>query len=177
LDHGCVYKKGEEGLKRHGYSDSDLAGDIDDRKSTSGMVFYLGCNPISWCSQKQKVVALSSCEAEYIAASSAACQGLWLGRLLTDLMMKKEVEPIVLRIDNQSAIALCKNPVFHERTKHIEIRYHFIRDCVEAGSIDVQYVCTNEQLADILTKALSRPKFQEMRCKIGVQEMKEGRIR
>jgi hypothetical protein len=177
LDHGCVYEKGEEGLKVHGYSDSDLAGDIDDRKSTSGMVFYLGCNPISWCSQKQKVVALSSCEAEYIAASSAACQGLWLGRLLTDLMMKKEVEPVVLRIDNQSAIALCKNPVFHERTKHIEIRYHFIRDCVEAGSIDVQYVCTNEQLADILTKALSRPKFQEMRCKIGVQEMKEGRIR
>jgi hypothetical protein len=177
LDHGCVYEKGEEGLKIHGYSDSDLAGDIDDRKSTSGMVFYLGCNPISWCSQKQKVVALSSCEAEYISASSAACQALWLGRLLADLMMKKEVEPVVLRIDNQSAIALCKNPVFHERTKHIEIRYHFIRDCVEAGSIDVQYVCTNEQLADILTKALSRPKFQEMRCKVGVQEIKEDKKR
>jgi hypothetical protein len=172
-----VYTKGEAGLKLHGYSDSDHAGDIDDRKSTSGMVFYLGCNPISWCSQKQKVVALSSCEAEYIAASTAACQGLWLGRLLIDLMMKMEVEPVVLQIDNQSAISLCKNPVFHERSKHIDTRFHFIRDYVDAGSIDVQYVCTNEQLADILTKPLSRPKFQEMRDKVGVQAMKKGRER
>jgi hypothetical protein len=108
LDHGCMYKKGEKGIKVCGYSDSDWAGDIDDRKSTSGMVFYLGCNPISWCSQKQKVVAHSSCEAEYIAASIVAHQGLWLGRLLADLMMKTEVEPVVLRVDNQSAISLCK---------------------------------------------------------------------
>jgi hypothetical protein len=172
-----VYTKGEAGLKLHGYSDSDHAGDIDDRKSTSGMVFYLGCNPISWCSQKQKVVALSSCEAEYIAASTAACQGLWLGRLLADLMMKTEVEPVVLRIDNQSAISLCKNPVFDERSKHIDTRFHFIRDYVDAGSIDVQYVCINEQLVDILTKPLSRPKFQEMRDKVGVQAMKKGKER
>jgi hypothetical protein len=82
-------------------------------------------------------VALSSCEAEYIAASTAACQGLGLGRLLADLMMKTEVEPVVLRIDNQSAISLCKNPVFHERSKHIDTRFHFIRDYVNAGSIDV----------------------------------------
>jgi hypothetical protein len=177
LDHGCIYKKGEEGLKLHGYSDSDNAGDIDDRKSTTGMVFYLGCNPISWCSQKQKGVALSSCEAEYIAASTAACQALWLGRLLADLMKKKKVEPVVLRVDNQSAISLSKNPVLHERSKHIDTRYHFIRDHVDAGRIDVQYVCTNEQLADILTKPLSRLKFQEMRVKIGVQELKEGRVR
>jgi hypothetical protein len=108
LDHGCVYKKRGEGLKLHGYSDSDWAGDLDDRKSTSGMVFYLGCNPISWCSQKQKGVAHSTCEAEYIAASTAARQGLWLGRLLADLMKKTEVEPVVLQINNQSAISLCK---------------------------------------------------------------------
>jgi hypothetical protein len=92
-------------------------------------------------------------------------------------MMKTEVEPVVLRVDNQSAISLCKNPVLHELRKHIEILYHFIRDCVDDGSIDVQYVCTNEQLADILTKPLSRPRFQEMRDKIGVQAMKEGRKR
>jgi hypothetical protein len=96
LDHGCTYKKGEKGLKVYGYSDSDWEGDIDDRKSTSGMVFYLGCNPISWCSKKQKVVAQSSCEAEYIAASTAARQGLWFGRLSDNLMMKTEVEPVVL---------------------------------------------------------------------------------
>jgi hypothetical protein len=76
-----------------------MAGDVDDRKSTSGMVFYRGPNPISWNSQKQKVVALSSCEAEYIAASTAACQGVWLRRLLADLT-KKEVQKVSLKIDN-----------------------------------------------------------------------------
>jgi hypothetical protein len=141
------------------------------------MVFYLGCNSISWYSKKQKVVAHSSCEIEYIAASTAARQSLWLGRLLADLMMKTEVEPVVLQVDNQSAISLCKNPVLHELSKHIEIRYHFIRDCVDDGSIVVQYVCTNEQLDDILTKPLSWLKFQEMRDKIGVQALKEGRER
>jgi hypothetical protein len=91
---GCTYKKGKEGLILHGYSDSDMAGDVDDRKSTSGMVFYLGLNPISWNSQKQKVVALSSCEAEYIAVSTAACQGVWLRRLLANLT-KKEVQKVL----------------------------------------------------------------------------------
>jgi hypothetical protein len=84
-----TYKKGKEGLILHGYSDSNMAGNVDDRKSTSGMVFYLGPNPISWNSQKQKVVALSSCEAEYIAVSTAACQGVWLRRLLADLTNKE----------------------------------------------------------------------------------------
>ena len=135
LDFGCIYEKGSnEGL--HGYSDSDMAGDVDDRKSTSGMVFYFGNNLISWCSQKQRVVALSSCEAEYIAASIAACQAVWLGRLLADLT-KKKVEKVTLKIDNQSAISLCKNPVHHERSKHIDTRFYYIRECVEAGMIDV----------------------------------------
>ncbi|KAM0925571.1 hypothetical protein ACQ4PT_004106 [Festuca glaucescens] len=119
---GCTYKNRKERLVLHGYSDSDMAGDVDDRKSTSGMVFYLGPNPISWNSQKQKVVALSSCEAEYIAASTAACQGVWLRRLLADLA-KKEVQKVSLKIDNQAAISLCKNPVHHERSKHIDTRF------------------------------------------------------
>jgi hypothetical protein len=167
---GCTYKKGKEGLILHGYSDSDMAGDVDDRKSTSGMVFYLGPNPISWNSQKQKVVALSSCEAEYIAASTAACQGVWLRRLLADLA-KKEVQKVSLKIDNQAAISLCKNPVHHERSKHIDTRFHYIRECIEEGMIEVQHVNTNDQLADILTKSLGKQKFIEMRKKVGVQEV------
>lgn len=162
---GCTYRKGKEGLVLHGYSDSDMAGDVDDRKSTTGMVFYLGPNPISWNSQKQKVVALSSCEAEYIAASTAACQAVWLRRLLADLA-KREVQKVSLKIDNQAAISLCKNPVHHERSKHIDTRFHHIRECIEEGMIEVQHVNTNDQLADILTKSLGRQKFIDMRKKV-----------
>ena len=168
LNLGCVYEKKEGSLELIGYSDSDLAGDTNDKKSTSGLIFFLGSNPISWCSQKQKVVALSSYEAEYIAACAAACQGVWLGRLLEDLL-KTEVKKVVLKIDNQSAIALSKNSVHHERSKHIDTRFHYIRDCVESGMIEIQHVCTEDQHADILTKSLARMKFLEMRERIGVR--------
>jgi hypothetical protein len=120
---GCHYCRNED-CKLVGYSDSDLAGDIDSRKSTTGVAYLLGENLISWQSQK-KVVALSTCEAEYMAASAAACQGIWLTRLLGDLR-SRAVEGVELRIDNQSAMTLIKNPVFHDRSKHIRTRYHFI---------------------------------------------------
>ncbi|XP_073355479.1 uncharacterized protein [Aegilops tauschii subsp. strangulata] len=170
---GCVYlrEKRKEMVELLGYSDSDLAGDIDDRKSTSGMAYFLGRSIVSWLSQKQKVVALSSCEAEYIAAATAAGQGVWLERLLGDLT-DKEPEGVVLYVDNKSTIALCKNPVHHDRSKHIDIRYHYIRHCVEEGKIEVNYICTDDQLADILTKSLGRQKFTEMRGRIGVQAVK-----
>lgn len=100
LNLGCFYKKGtEERLQLVGYSDSDFAGDIDDRKSTTGVIFYLGNSPITWVSQKQKTVALSSCEPEFIAASAGACQSIWLGRLLAELF-NKEPDKVVLKIDN-----------------------------------------------------------------------------
>ena len=176
IDLGCKYRKGKEGLVLHGYSDSDMAGDVDDRKSTTGMVFYLGPNPISWNSQKQKVVARSSCEAEYIAAGTAASQAVWLRRLLADLT-KREVQKVLLKIDNQAAISLCKNPVHHERTKHIDVQFHYIRECIEEGMIEVQHVNTKDQLADILTKSLGRQKFLEMRERIGVQTvMQRSRV-
>ncbi|KAL6348524.1 hypothetical protein AAG906_013144 [Vitis piasezkii] len=168
LNLGCVYEKKEGSLELIGYSDSDLAVIIDDVKSTSCLIFFLGSNPISWCSQKQKVVALSSCEAEYIAVCAAACQGVWLGRLLADLL-KTEVKKVVLKIDNQSAIALSKNSVHHERSKHLNTRFHYIRDCVESGIIEIQNVCTEDQHANILTKSLARMKFLEMRERIGVR--------
>jgi len=168
VNYGCIYKK----LKTPetsiiGYSDSDLAGDVDDRKSTSGSVFLLGNSLVTWSSQKQRVVALSSCEAEYIASANAACQGIWLSRLLGELMGIPTPQ-VKLLVDNKSAIALSKNPVHHDRSKHIDIRYHFIRDCVDRGEVDIEHVGTGDQLADILTKALGRVKFVEQRQQLGV---------
>jgi hypothetical protein len=148
-----------------------MAGDVDTRKSTTGVFFFLGDNPVSWQSQKQKVVALSSCEAEYIAATTAACQGIWLARLLGDFR-EEEPKAATLMVDNQSAISLIKNPVFHERSKHIDLRFHYIRECVEKGQILVEFTSTESQLADILTKPLGRVKFQEMRGRIGVAQIK-----
>jgi hypothetical protein len=144
-----------------------LAGDVDDRKSTTGIIFYLGANPVSWLSQKQRVVAPSSCEAEFIAGAAAACQATWLGRLIEDVTGKK-ASPPRLKMDNMAAIALCKNPVLHDRSKHIDTKFHYIRECVDRGDINVEFVGTKEQLADILTKPLRKILFQELREKMGV---------
>lgn len=116
------------------------------------------------------MVAISSCEAEYVAAAAATCQGLWLSRLISEL---KGVDPrkFKLLIDNKSAIALAKNPVHHDRSKHIDVKFHFIRDCIEQGQVEVDHVGTEQQLADILTKALGRVRFVEMRQKMGVSEI------
>lgn len=173
VNFGCCYEKRRQCEKEPiGFSDSDLAGDIDDRKSTIGVIYFLGAKPITWVSQKQRVVALSSCEAEYVAATAAACQGVWLGRMLDELIGGGTVRA-VLKVDNKSAIALAKNPVYHERSKHIDTKYHFIHDCVQRGDIAVEHVQTEEQLADILTKPLGRQKFDELRGKIGVRDVKQ----
>uniref|UniRef100_A0ACD6AP94 Uncharacterized protein n=1 Tax=Avena sativa TaxID=4498 RepID=A0ACD6AP94_AVESA len=172
LNHGCVYRR-SDGDTLIGFSDSDHAGDVDSRKSTSGVLFFLGDSPVSWQSQKQKVVATSSCEAEYIAAATAACQGIWLARLFGELL-NQEAAPVKLFIDNKSAISLCKNPVLHDRIKHIDLRYHFIRDCVENGSIVVEFIGTGEQKADILTKALGRIQFQSLRGKIDIIDVRSN---
>jgi hypothetical protein len=156
-----------------GYSDADLAGDVDQRKSTSGIAFFLNNSPITWQSSKQKVVALSSCEAEYIAAANAACQGVWLARLLGDFVDSAPE----LKVDNMSAIALTKNPVFHDRSKHIDVRYHFIRECVEKNRVSVEHISTEAQLVDILTKALGRVRFQELCAMIGVKNINGNSVK
>jgi len=115
-------------------------------------------------------VALSSCEAEYIAATTAACQGVWLAQLVGELR-KESTKAFTLKIDSQSAIALIKNPVFHERSKHIDTRYHYIRECAEEGKVKIEGIGTEKQLADILTKPLARTKFVEQRLKLGVIEV------
>ncbi|XP_039778206.1 secreted RxLR effector protein 161-like [Panicum virgatum] len=127
LDCGLHYKCASSAMRFIGYCDSDLAGDVDTSKSISGTMFFLGDCLVCWQSTKQKVVALSSYEAEYIAAASAATQGLWLSRLLGELLGSK-VDVVELKMDSKSALALTKNPVFHGRSKHIRIKYPFIRD-------------------------------------------------
>ncbi|XP_063946041.1 uncharacterized mitochondrial protein AtMg00810-like [Daucus carota subsp. sativus] len=170
IDHGLVYVNEKSGKVLSGFSDSDLAGDVIDRRSTDGICFYLNKSLISWASKKQRVVALSSCEAEYMAATTAACQSIWLRGLLEEIL-GHQVGPVVLHVDNKSAIELMKNPVLHGRSKHIDVRFHFIRECIERGKLVVKHVVTQEQRADILTKALRRIKFEEMRKMIGVENL------
>lgn len=172
LSYGLVFEvKSEDSLV--GYSDSSYNVDPDDGKSTTGHIFYLGGNPITWCSQKQEIVALSSCEAEFMAATETAKQAIWLQDLLNEIL-GRHGEKVVIRIDNKSAIALSKNPMFHGRNKHIHTRFHFIRECMEKGLVNVEHVARVRQKADILTKALGRVKFVEMRSLIGVQDLKNG---
>ena len=170
LAYGLVFESSKMKIpKLVGYSDSSYNVDPDDGKSTTGHIFYIDNSPISWCSQKQEVVALSSCEAEFMAGTEAARQAIWLRDLLSEITGQQS-EKVVIRIDNQSAIALTKNPVFHGRSKHIHRRYHFIRECIENCQIKVEYVQGDKQKADILTKALGRIRFREMRDYIGMKE-------
>ncbi|KAF0924771.1 hypothetical protein E2562_014570 [Oryza meyeriana var. granulata] len=170
IHYGLVYSKGGGAEVITGYTDSDLAGDLDDRKSTGGMAFYVNESLVAWSSQKQRTVALSSCEAEFMAATAAACQALWLRSLLAELN-KEQPRPVKVFVDNKSAIALMKNPVFHGRSKHIDTRFHFIRECVEGGQIVVKFMRMEEQRADPLTKALPVVKLVTMRHLLGVCDL------
>jgi hypothetical protein len=153
-----------------GFSDADFAGDVDARKSTTGVIFFLADSPITWQSMKQKVVAQSTCEAEYIAAANIACQAVWLARVLSEVQGGTPRAPM-LKVDNKSAIALIKNPILHGQSKHIEVKYHYVRESADNGLIKVDFVRSEEQLGDILTKALGRVKFHEQRAKIGMLDV------
>lgn len=117
-----------------GYTDSDWAGSVDDRKRRSGYVFHLGLGEISWASKKQPIVSLSTTEAKYVAAIATMCQEFWMRSMLWDLCHEQDRETLIL-CDNNSAIALSKNSIFHKRTKHIDAKYHFIRELVNNGEI------------------------------------------
>ena len=140
---------------------------ISDRKSTSSGCYSLGSAMISWFSRKQSSVALSTAEVEYIATCSTSCEAIWFRKLLSRLF-NLELDTTVILCNNQSCIKMTENPVFHDRSKHIEIRYFYIRDMMQKGAIKLQYVSTDEQVADILTKPLSRVKFEHFRDKLGV---------
>jgi hypothetical protein len=167
LDHSLYYSRCPGEAHLVGYSDSDHNGDIDTSKSTSGILFFFGKSLISWQSVKQQVVALSSCEVEYITASTALTQALWLIQLLGDLL-DRDTGAVELRVDSKSALALVKNPIFHERSKHIRVRYQFIRGYIEEESFKACYINTKDQLVDLLTKPLGRIKFLELRSRIGM---------
>ena len=154
-------------LDLRGYCDADMAGDMDSRKSTSGYVFTLAGGAVSWCSRLQKLVALSTTEAEYISATEAAKEAIWLSRLAKDFGLPSKTP--LLGCDSQSALCLAKNPMFHARTKHIDVRYHFIRQSLEDGLITLVKIPTKDNPADALTKSLARSSHEHCLRLIGVE--------
>ena len=167
---GLWYPKGTH-IDLFSYTDADWAGCTIDRKSTSGTCHFLGFALVSWFSKKQNSVALSTAEAEYISAASCCAQVLWMKQTLLDLGLSYDHVPIMC--DNTSAINLSKNPVLHSRTKHIEIRHHFLRDHVQKGDITLEFISTNHQIADILTKPLALERFASLRRGLGLLDATE----
>ncbi|KAI3649368.1 hypothetical protein MP228_005777, partial [Amoeboaphelidium protococcarum] len=160
---------GEHGTVIQGWSDADWAGDTDGRKSTGGYLFKLANSPVSWQSKLQNIVALSSCESEYIALSNSAQEAIWLRRLLQEIGWTQDAATLIHE-DNQGAIAVINGNKTHSRTKHIDVRHHFIRTCVRDGHLRVVYCPTDLMLADILTKPLPTQKFLALRDMMGMSE-------
>ena len=157
-----------------GYTDSDYAMDPETRRSVSGAVFLLAGGPISWSSRLQSSVSQSSTEAEYVASTKAAKETIWLRRLMHDL--KQDVShPTPLFIDNRGALLLAKNPIHHNNTKHIDVRHHYVRECVADGSISLRPVASADNIADICTKPLGKVKFTLLRSLLGVVHIPQRR--
>ncbi|XP_019087606.1 PREDICTED: uncharacterized protein LOC109127414 [Camelina sativa] len=167
LDFGIYYTK-DTNTSLSGYCDADWAGFVDDRRSTSGDCFFMGNNLISWHNKKQNSVSLSTAEAEYIALGSCCTQLLWMRQMASDYGM--ESDPLLIHCDNLSAINISKNHVQHSRTKHIDIRHHFVRVLVEAKLIEIDHVSIDLQLTDLFTKPLDFNRFVNLRKSIGVCE-------
>ena len=161
--------KGSKGdaSKIHAYSDADWAGDVQGRKSTTGWCYLLSGACVSWSSKLQATVAMSTTEAEYVAMSEAVKEGVWMGGILKE--MTGLAHHIQLYVDNQGALRLAQNPVFHSRTKHIDVRHHFLRDILERGDVGMEYVPTGEMTADIFTKVLSPSKHRQNVTKLGME--------
>ena len=165
---GIWYPK-DTGFNLIGYTDSDFAGCKIDRKSTSGSCQFLGRRLVSWYSKKQHSVSTSTAEAEYIAAGSCCAQILWMRNQLQDYGFMLDKIPILC--DNTSAIAIANNPVQHTRTKHIDIRYHFLREHVMNGTVELHFVPTDQQIADIFTKPLDESTFSRLVGELGMLNM------
>ncbi|EOY13404.1 Cysteine-rich RLK (RECEPTOR-like protein kinase) 8 [Theobroma cacao] len=166
LDLGLHFKYLNE-VKLYGYSDSDYAGDVKDFKSTSGYVFFLRSAAFSWNTKKQQVVAQYTAKAEYIAAAATINQGVWLRKLLLDLKFNQQ-EATELFLDSKSAIAIGKNPVNHGRTKHINVKFHAVREAEKLKEVKFSYCNSNKQVADIFTTALPKERFEDLRLMLVV---------
>jgi hypothetical protein len=166
IDCGLNYD-GDHNFTLSGYTDADWAGSVFERKITSRCFFSLGSAVISWQSRKQFNIALSTTKAKYIVACFVSCKAIWLRKLSTSLF-DLEMEATMILCDNQSCIKMTKNPIFHETSKHIEIRYHYIRDIVQRGALKLRYISTDEQVVDVLTKPLSHINFEHFQDKLGI---------
>lgn len=150
-----------------GYADADWAADLEDRKSVSGSVFKVyGCT-VSWSSKKQSTVSLSSSEAEYVALSAAAAEAVWISGILEDLHVV--ANPVTIFEDNRGCVCMAKN-LESKRTKHIDVKHHFIRDLVERGTLNIEPIGTRDQLADLFTKSLDVTQFQRLATKLGMSD-------
>ncbi|KAL5713478.1 hypothetical protein ACHQM5_015548 [Ranunculus cassubicifolius] len=161
-DHGLFYRPGS--LKVEAYSDADYAGNPDDRHSTGGYCIYLGSNPISWSAKKHRTISRSSTEAEYRQLPYTAAEISWLRSLFKDLGIHMST-PLIW-CDNISSISLASNPVFHSKMKHLEVDYHYVREKVIHKELQVCYINTKDQVADIFTKGMSSPRFKELSHKL-----------
>ena len=166
-DLGILFGNSGSSIAVNGFTDADYAGCLESRKSRSGFVFLLNGGPICWSSQRQSVVALSTAEAEYIALTHGTKEALWLRQMLKELDFVCDTIPI--NVDNQSAIKLTKNSEFHKRSKHIDVRFHFVRDVLNRKEIDLNYIESKQQLADIITQPLAKKQFCFLREQIGIR--------
>jgi hypothetical protein len=166
MTYGLWYPRNQS-LQLTAYSDADWANCVDERKSTSGREFFLGNSLVTWLNKKQGSISLSTTEAEYIDTATCCTQVLWMIQTLADLEVKYTV-PIPIYCDNTSAISVSKNPVLHSKTKHIPIKYHFLREQVTNQIVQVHYIPTSEQIANIFTKPLAKTLFEYLRQKLGV---------
>jgi hypothetical protein len=163
-DHGVTFGSDSSGLL--GFCDADFAGDMDSRRSTTGYAFCLFGGAVSWNSRLQPTVAVSTVEAEYMAAAAAVKEALWLRVLLAELGVP--VQPLRVHCDSQGAIKLLKHPIASQRSKHIDVLYHFAREKVMAGDVEFIYIGTADMVADIFTKPLSKSKFELCKSALGV---------
>ncbi len=173
--HECLTFTSEQGKRiLLGYADADWGGCLETRRSTTGYLFNAFGGTVAWKSRRQPTVALSTCEAEYMASCDAGRQGVWLKQLLSDIGLWTDNTPITILNDNQGAIALSKNPVKHAANKHIEMRHFWLRENVNAGILDLQHVPTEENQADLLTKSLVEVKYSDLRDRMGMERREKS---
>ena len=167
-----LYTRDEADLLK-AYTNRDFAGDVNGGRSTSGYVFLMSNAAVAWSSKKQPVVTLSTTEAEYVAAAACACQSIWMKEVLVSLN-QDQLNGITILCDDTSSIKLSRNPVFHGRSKHIKFRFHFLRDLVRDGEVELLHCGTQEQIADIMTKPLKLDAFLKLRTMLGVREIEDS---